>query len=151
MNLLKGSFFLKILALVAAVFTYLYARSDMESMKNTFTDPSYKLLKLTAKRLPLKVRLATEPPDGYRLVESGIFANPDSLVVIGPEALLEDASSAETALIDVSESTKTLSKRIPIESVSGVHLAGEPYLVEVTVPIERIEPAPVPAQKPSAS
>ena len=50
---------------------------------------------------------------------------------------MEEADTAETALVDVSENTKTVTKKIPLESVAGIHLAGEPYSVEVTIPIEK--------------
>jgi YbbR domain-containing protein len=150
-NLLKGSFFLKLLALAAAVFTYLYAHNEMDTIKQQFSDPSYKLLRLTAKKLPLKVRLATEPPDGYRLVEGGVVSEPSQILVIGPQALLEDASSVETALIDVGETTKTVTKKIPVESVSGIHLAGDPYFVDVTIPIQPIEKPDEPAKPEKAS
>ena len=66
--------------------------------------------------------------------------------MVGPEALLEEASSAETALVDMSENTKTSVKKIPLESVAGIHLSGEPYLVDVTVPIEKIETPQEPPQ-----
>jgi hypothetical protein len=66
------------------------------------------------------------------------------VIVIGPEALLEEADTAETALVDVSENTKSVTKKIPLESVSGIHLAGEPYIIEATVPIEKTEAAQVP-------
>ena len=139
MNLLKGSFFIKGMALVSAVLAYLYIHNEMYNIKEPVTDPSYKLIKLTAKKLPLKVRLATEPPEGYQIIENQVTPSPREVIAIGPEALLEDAQSAETALVDVSENTHTVTKKIPLESVSGIHLAGEPFLVEVTVPVKKIE------------
>ena len=140
MNLLKGSFVLKLAALISAIATYAYIHNEinmMEKEKKT-QDPSYKLIKLTAKSLPIKIRLATEPPEGYQIVVDKVESEPHRLLVIGPEALVDEASSVETALVDVSESTKTISKKIPVESVAGIHLSGESYLVDVTVPIEKI-------------
>ncbi|MBI3252775.1 MAG: YbbR-like domain-containing protein [Candidatus Omnitrophica bacterium] len=142
MNLLKGSLFLKLAALAAALLTYFYIHNEIENAERRETrDPSYKLIKLTAKKLPVNARLATSAPEGYRIVEGKVATNPAEIVVVGPEALLEGAVSAQTALIDVSESTKTVVKKIPIETVAGVPLAGEPYLVETTVPIEEVKPA----------
>ena len=63
---------------------------------------------------------------------------PGQVMVVGPEALLEEATTAETSIVDISESVKTVTKKIPLESVSGIHLIGQPHLVEVTVPIEKI-------------
>jgi YbbR domain-containing protein len=145
MKLLQGSFFLKALAFLAAVITYVFIHNEMYNLRATATDPSYKLFKLTAKSLPLKVRLGTEPPEGYQIIEDQVVARPSHVIVIGPEALLEEAGSAETALIDVSESTKTVTKRIPLESVAGTHLTGVPYTVEVVVPIRKTETETLPA------
>ena len=139
MKLLKGTFFLKVCALIFAIAAYFYIHHeiDVAEKKNT-TDSSYRLIKLTAKNLPVKVRLETQPPDGYRILEDRVTVAPVKVVVVGPEALLDDAMTAETSIVDVSESTKTVTKKIPLESVSGIHLTGQPYTVEVTVPIEKI-------------
>jgi YbbR domain-containing protein len=141
MSLLKGSFFLKLLSLILALVTYFYINNERTQTQKSVTDPSYKLIKLTAKSLQLKVRLATSPPDGYKLLSEQVKVEPSQIVVIGPEALLDEAFTAETSLLDLSENTRTIKKRIPIESVAGIHLTGEPYVVEVTVPIEKVEPA----------
>jgi YbbR domain-containing protein len=152
MNMLKGSFLLKVTALLAAVMTYFYIRNEIASQErsNTSADASYKLIKLTAKVLPVKVRLETTPPDGYRILEDEVTVNPAQVTVIGPEALLETAWTAETAIVDISENTRTVNKRMPIESVAGIHIAGQATTVEVTVPIEKLpEPeAPAPPAEP---
>jgi len=141
MNLLKGSWILKLAALISAVLTYFYINGEIHNAEKekTVSDPSYKLIKLTAKNLPVNVRLATAPPDGYRLLADQVSTQPSRVIVVGPEALLEEASIAETALVDVSENTKTTTKKIPLESVAGIPLSGTPYTVEVTIPLEKIE------------
>lgn len=140
MNLLKGSGLLKLAALVVALLTYFYIQNEINSSdKNNSSDSSYKLIKLTAKALSVKVRLETTPPDGYRIVEDKITVFPNQVTVIGPEALLDTALTAETAIVDVSDSVKTVNKRIPLESVAGIPVAGgQSTTVEVTVPIEKI-------------
>ncbi len=143
MNLLKGSFLLKFAAFVVALLTYNYIHHEIYNVEKNATDASYKLIKLTAKNLPVKIRLETTPPEGYRLVEDKISVTPAQVTVVGPEALLEDAWNAETALVDVSENTKGVTKRIPLEGVAGIRLVGDPYFVEVNVPIEKIETEPV--------
>ncbi len=141
MKLLKGTFFLKIASLAMAVATYFYIHHaiDVAEKRNT-TDASYRLIKLTAKSLPVRARLETQPPDGYRVLEDRVQTSPSQIIVVGPEALLEEATAAETSIIDISESTKTVTKKIPIESVAGTHLTGAPYQIEVTIPIEKIAP-----------
>lgn len=140
MKLLKGTLILKIAALICAVVTYFYINNELSNeAKSRGSDPSYKLIKLTAKSLPIKVRFAAEPPAGYKLLIDEVKIDPVKVTVIGPEALLEDAFNAETSLIDLSDNITTVTKRIPLESVVGIRLAGEPYLVEVIVPIQKIE------------
>ena len=154
MNLLKGSFFLKFAALVVAVLTYFYIHNEIRGHEQrNVEDPSYKLIKLTAKTVRVKVRLNPATSTGYRVLESEIVVAPASITVIGPEALFEDAHEAETSMVEVSEYTKTVTKYVPIESVAGIHVVGDPTTVAVTVPIEKI-PAPkeeAPAQAPSTA
>lgn len=141
MNFFKKPFFYKLAALSCAVITYLYIHHEIgikESEKKS-NDASYKLIKLTAKKLPVKVRLATAPMEGYRIIDEKISMFPQQIVVVGPEALLEGASDAETGLIDVSESTKTVTRNVAIQTVAGISLTGEPLDIQVTVPIEKIE------------
>lgn len=146
MKLLKGTLFLKIAALICAVVTYFFISGELANeVKSRGADPSYKLIKLTAKSLPVKVRFAADPPTGYTLLIDGVKTEPAKVTVIGPEALLEDAFNAETSLIDLSENTATVTKKIPLESVAGTNLTGEPYLVEVTIPIQKIETEAKPA------
>jgi len=143
MNLLKGSALLKLAALVVAVLTYSYIHNEIyNTQKNNSADASYKLIKLTAKNLPVKVRLETTPPEGYRILENQVTSMPAMVTAIAPEALLENAWDAQTAMVDVSEYTKTVTKHVPLESVAGIHLVGEPYTMEVTIPIEKIPEPP---------
>ncbi|OIO39191.1 MAG: hypothetical protein AUJ72_01215 [Candidatus Omnitrophica bacterium CG1_02_46_14] len=148
MNLLKGSLVLKIAALIAALLTYFYITQEINNAdkEKKISDPSYKLIKLTAKKLPVKVRLATAPPDGYKLLADQVLTQPSEIVVVGPEALLEEVSVAETALVDIGENTKTTVKKIPLESVAGIPLSGTPYTVDVTVPLEKIVSDPPPTE-----
>ena len=148
MNLLKGTLFLKIAALALAIVTYYFVHGEVLNGEKKAVDPSYKLIKLTAKSLPVRTHLASSAPEGYRINSDRVSANPERIIAVGPEALLEEVSSAETALIDVSENTKTVAKKIPLESVAGIHLIGDPYEVEVVVPIEKVE---APSATPSAS
>lgn len=139
MNLLKGSFWLKISALVMAVLSYGLIRAEIaRNEARVSSDPSYKLIKLTAKTLPVNVRIESTPPAGYDIDDNAIQTQPSTIVAIGPEALLEGATSAQTAIIDISESTKTVTRRIPIESIAGIHITGSPYAVDVTIPIRKI-------------
>ncbi len=95
MNLLKGSWFLKIAAFFVAILTYHYISTQIASTeRQNSNDASYKLIKLTAKSLPVKVRLETTPPEGYRIVEERVMVQPGQVIVIGPEALLENAWNA---------------------------------------------------------
>jgi len=146
MNILKGSLFLKLSALVVAILAYAYIHNELYKSDRTRQDPSYKLIKLTAKRVPIRLRLASDAPQGYRVLQDRATVNPETLVVIGPEALLDETETAETAMVDVSENTKTVVKKVPLESVAGIHLVGESYWAEVTVPIEKV-PAPKETQE----
>ena len=139
MTFLKGSWLLKIVALLCAIGMYYFIHNEMYKIEDRKLDPSYRLIKLTAKRLPVKVRVAANPPDGYAYVPEAVTVNPSHIIAIGPEALLDEAMTAETSLLDLSESTRTVTKKVAVENVAGTHVAGESYLVEVNVPIKKIE------------
>lgn len=137
----KGDWKYAAIALALAVITYAYLGQMMRDNAES-RDSSYKLIKLTAKTIPVRVRIASVPPEGYRLIQERISVNPAQVTVIGPEALLDEASSAETAIIDISQTNRKIVKSIPLESVAGVHLGGESHIVDVTIPIEKIEQTP---------
>jgi YbbR domain-containing protein len=129
-----------LIALALAAITYTYLNQMIQKSAEP-QDASYKLIKLTAKTVPVHVRVASNAPEGYRIIDQRITVDPARITVIGPEALLEEASVAETAIIDVGQSTHKIIKSIPLESVAGVHLGGEPMFVDVTIPIEKLEEA----------
>ncbi len=148
MNLLKGSVLLKLAALAVAIMMYFYIHNEIYNTENdSATDASYKLIKLTAKNLPVKVRLETTPPDGYKILDQEVTVTPSHVTAIGPEALLENTLNASTSIVDVSENTKKVTKRVPLESVAGIHLVGDPYMVEVVIPIEKIDSDKGPAEQ----
>lgn len=136
--MLKGSWFLKVSALFFALLTYFHVNKEILREESRTIDPSYKLIKLTTKTLPIIPRVGTTPADGYQVRLNEVAAKPAQIVVVGPEKLLEEASSADTAMIDISENTKTVVKKISLESIAGVNLSGEPYLIDVTIPIDKI-------------
>ncbi len=135
----KKDWFLWVVALVLAVSTYFYIQDVQKERESIPIDPSYKLIKLTAKSVPVKIRFASNPPIGYRLIEEKVVVDPRRIVVIGPEALLEEAAFAETAILDISHSKRKVFKDVPLESVAGIRLGGESYTVDVVVPIEKID------------
>ncbi|MCG3176459.1 MAG: hypothetical protein MOGMAGMI_01413 [Candidatus Omnitrophica bacterium] len=128
-----------LLSLVVAVITYFFAHNEVVRTTEA-TDPSYKLIKPVAKKLPVKLRLVSSTPKGYRILDKEISTRPTEIIVIGPEAMLEAASTVETALLDVSEATQTVRRTVPLDRVAGMHLSGEPYPIEVVIPIEKVDP-----------
>lgn len=129
-----------LIALILAAITYTHLNRMIQKTAES-QDSSYKLIKLTAKTVPVHVRVASSAPAGYRIIDQRITVEPARVTVVGPEALLEDASVAETAIIDIGQSTSKIIKSIPLESIAGVRLGGDPMFVEVTIPIEKIEEA----------
>ncbi|MBF0254140.1 MAG: YbbR-like domain-containing protein [Candidatus Omnitrophica bacterium] len=126
-------------ALVLAVVTYVYVHHEVVKDQVMAPDASYRLIKLTAKTVPVKVRFASNPPEGFRLHEARVRVNPQEITIVGPEALLEESAYAETAIVDISQTRQKTTKAIPLESVAGIHLTGEPQIVEVTIPVEPLE------------
>lgn len=130
---------LMIIALVLACFTYVYINDSLKKTESRPPDASYRLIKMTAKSVPVKVRFSSSPPQGFKLIPERVTVQPEKITLIGPEALLEETIFAETSIIDTSQATKKFAKAVQLESVGGYQLYGEPYMVEVTVPIDKLE------------
>lgn len=128
-----------VIALALAIITYSYVNQSIQKSKIRTTDPSYKLIKLSAKTVPVTVRFASAPPEGYKLLTNRVSKTPETVTLIGPEALLDETQSADTAIIDISQNTKKTIRVVPIETVAGLKIGGDPIMIEVTVPIEKIE------------
>ena len=87
--------------------------------------------------VPVRVRIANPPPDGYRIVSQR--ADPEALSVVGPQSNVEQVSFVDTDSIDLSDVYGTV--QIPVNVFVDdpqVRFEGPPQVV-VTVVVERVE------------
>jgi len=91
--------------------------------------------RLKTKDVPLEVRFAAPPPNGYRVVRQETI--PATLRIAGPERRVEATSSAQTDAIDLGAVTKNLEFQVSafVEDPQ-VRLVSSP-LVTVKVTIEK--------------
>jgi YbbR domain-containing protein len=66
--------------------------------------------KMLSKDVPVEVRIATQPPEGYRIVAE--IVTPQTLRISGPERRVSAIGSAETDAIDLSNITQDSDIRV---------------------------------------
>ena len=90
------------------------------------------------------------PPPGWQLV--GISVNPATVVLSGPQELLNALDSVQTSTLSLSNVTGTVSRTVTVTPPSGV--TADPGTVTVTVmvvPLATPTPTPSPTATPSTS
>jgi len=84
--------------------------------------------------VPVKLDLVGEPPKGFVIDKENLTINPSACIVVGPKSLLEKLTAVNTQPVDISKTTKTLSKDISVISpIKGMLLKDR--FVKITIPI----------------
>jgi len=128
---------LKFLSLIIAIFVWLYANAEIETVR--MQDAS--AYKMVVKRIPIKVEIAGEVPAGYEIDKAGIRIRPADSVVIGPDYFLTKILSLSTVPIEINDLTQTFHKKVPIKQVSSNVEIMDSY-VTLTIPVRKIIQAP---------
>jgi len=113
---------------------------DASPVKVIGIDPaevSFVLEPLMTRELPIQIEVIGEPPLGYKKETAAV--NPTSVLVTGPESMVEKVDQAKVTLeIAGASQTVTSSVRIEVLSASGEPLEGlslSPQFATVTQPI----------------
>ena len=127
---------LKILSMVLAIITWFYINRELTKLKSEEEKAIISMLhyEIISKKLPIQLSIVGEVREGYELVADGIAVDPETIVVIGPEKILNEVSSARTVPIDISEYTKDVIKQIELAPIAkGITLKDS--IVKVHIPI----------------
>lgn len=106
------------------------------ALKVTRLSPSYidvKLERIRQKKVPVKVLLQGEPPEGYRLGK--VTASPGQVVVQGAESELKDVGEVATEPVDLTQSRESFSLMVPLAYRGRYTYLRETEAVEVRVDI----------------
>jgi YbbR domain-containing protein len=106
-------------------------------LKVTRLSPSYidvKLDRVLARSMPVKVELAGEPADGYRI--TGVRTEPEKVIVEGAKTELDKVKMVPTEVVDVTGATDDFTTVIPLNYLGKYsHLKGK-LTVEVQITVD---------------
>ena len=122
--------------MVLAIITWFYINRELTKLKSEEEKAIISMLQyeIISKKLPIQLSIVGEVRDGYELVVDGIAVDPETIVVIGPEKILNEVISARTMPIDISEYTKDVIKQIELAPIAeGITLKDS--FVKVRIPI----------------
>lgn len=107
----------------------------LESRPSTI---SVRLDRLKQASWPVRVVVMDSPPFGYEVKSDGINANPDSVIVVGPETFVNQVSEV-IAEVYLRGATETVERRVSLRARDAqgeaVNVTLEPATVVVKVPI----------------
>ncbi len=127
---------LKVVSLALAIATWSYINLELTKIKNEEERAIISMLQyeIISKKIPIRLTIVGEVREGYELVADAIDFDPDIIVVIGPEKILNEVNFARTIPIDISEYTKDVIKQIELAPIArGITLKDS--LVNVNIPI----------------
>lgn len=136
-NFIFGNFFLKIISLVLAIFSWFYINKEISEAKKKekITLVWNKELDLEIKELPVRVNTKGYPPKGYTFVDSKMSVTPSSCKVVGKKIILDSLLYVETEPIDLKNFTKTTVIKTFVKPIPNIVITeGE---IEITIPIEK--------------
>jgi hypothetical protein len=90
-----------------------------------------------AKHVPVEVRFAGPPPDGYRVTHQEV--RPPSVRIVGPESRLEHIGSVQTDPVDLSSKLANAEFRVPVFLPDGlVRFEDSNPIVTLRITLEKI-------------
>jgi len=131
---------LKILSLVLAIVTWFYINYELAKLKNKKENAIVSMLhyEVISKKLPIELTIAGEVRPGYELVTDDIVVEPETIVVVGPDYILDEVASVRTMPIDITEYTKNIDRQIVLAPIAkGITL--EDSFIKVYIPIAKKE------------
>ena len=134
---------LKLFALVLAVLTWVYVVGEMGKSAEEERSVLYDVFpyRMLVKKITIKPYIVGEPFAGHRVIQSQVTVIPSQILIIGPKAIVEDLAYISTKPIDINEYTKSVSVAVPLAEMGKLKMSDKDT-VTVTIPIEKIEPAP---------
>ena len=127
---------LKVVSLALAIATWSYINLELTKIKNEEERAIISMLhyNIISKKIPIRLTIVGEAREGYELVADAIDFDPDIIVIVGPESILNEVNFARTIPIDISEYTKDIIKQVELAPIArGITLKDS--LVDVNIPI----------------
>ncbi len=127
---------LKILALALAIATWFYVNHELTKLKTGEERAIVSMLQydMVSKKLPVQLTIVGEVQEGYELITEAITVEPEAIVVVGPDNILDEVTSVRTVPVDISEYTQDIIKQLELAPIArGIALKDS--IVNVYIPI----------------
>jgi YbbR domain-containing protein len=101
-----------------------------EGVKITRVNPAYLTVKVDRwkqKQVPVKVSVSGNPPGSYFI--NGTLAEPSSVLICGPETIVDLVDEIRTKAIDVNGRSETFKKEIALELAAGVKVCSSSGII----------------------
>ena len=137
---ITNNFGLKLVSLILAIATWLYISLELAKLKSEEERAIISMLQyeVISKRLPVQLTIVGKARKDYIVMTDDITIDPEAIVVIGPDSILERVNFARTIPIDISEYTRDIIKEIELAPIAkGITLKHS--LVNVHIPIVKKE------------
>lgn len=113
--------------------------SSAISITHIFPDTiSFEFSPLIEKMMPIHLNSRFKYEAQFRL-GGYVILNPDSVLVIGPQALIDSIKQVETELLELDKLSETTTKNISLEKIKGLKIGQKK--VEVVLPVEQFTEA----------
>lgn len=133
---ITNNFGLKLVSLILAIGTWFYISLELTKLKSEEERAIISMLQyeVISKKLPVQLTIVGEARKDYIVMTDDITIDPETIVVIGPDSILEKVNFARTIPIDISEYTRDVIKEIELAPIAkGITLKHS--LVNVHIPI----------------
>ena len=131
---------LKIMSLVLAIATWFYVSLELAKLKSEEEKAIISMLRyqVISKTLPVQLTIVGEVRENCEVITDDITIDPETIVVIGPDSILNKVNFVRTMPVDISEYTRDIIKDVELAPIAeGITLRHS--LVKVHIPIIKTE------------
>lgn len=141
MNWLGKNLWLKIISLILAVITWYYVTEELRHMPGEERLPFW--ITYTQGNVIKEVKIIPviigHPAENYVVRSENIMVRPVTTFIMGPRRIIDKIVSLKTVQIDITGQNKTCSLTVPLELIKGVRFYGPGAVVDITIPIEKVQ------------
>ena len=138
------NFWLKVFSLILAVATWFYVFDIIHPIamqkRSEDLEQIYERYNFITREVPVRPVFSGKAPEGYRVLFDKIKVEPSTIMIFGPEEVVNRAVELKTDTIDLSEYTRSVKLQLGVYS-DIKHLKFKKKIVSVYVPVEKAEEA----------
>lgn len=140
-DFIANNFWLKIFSLILAVATWFYVfdlvDSDLANSRKQTLEQMMGRYNFVTKEVPVRPFFMGKSPEGFRVIFEKIKVDPSSIVIFGPQEVVNAVNALRTDTIDLGEFTRSAKLSLGVQSDVKL-LRFQDKFVDVYVPVEHI-------------